>query len=118
MEDRERKRLRLDNLTDAMYENIDESKQQIIDVNLDIEASVAQIAMLQGEIDTLVAVNNRTAVQNVELRSLRKDIALYRALLASQRLNKKLIRNGVVTSRFTLFLVGSRVRQTDIDGSE
>lgn len=118
MEDRERKRLRLDNLTDAMHENIDESKQRLIDVNLDIDASVAQIAMLQGEIDTLVAIATRNATQNLELRSLRKDIALYRALLASQRLNKKLIRNDVVTSRFTLFLVGSRVRQTDIDGSE
>lgn len=118
MGDREQKRQRLDNLTVAMQDNIDEGVSQIEALDVAIAESLAAIAAVQAEIDTLVAVPNRNATQNVELRSLRKDIALWRALLASQRLNKKLVRNDMVISRFGLFLDGSRVRDADLSGSK
>ena len=118
MGDREQKRARLESLTVAMQKNIDDAATQIEDVSAAITVSVSTIDSIQADIDALVAISNRTAIQNLELRSLRKDIALWRALLASQRLTRSLIRNDVVISRFGLFLDGTRVRQTDMAGGE
>lgn len=112
------KRERLESLTAKMQANIDEGIQQIIDIDASIAASGTAITGIQADIATLEAVANRTAAQNVELRSLRKDLALWRALRDSQRLNKKLIRNDMTISRYGLFLDGSRVRESDINGGE
>jgi hypothetical protein len=112
------KRERFAGLTTAMQANVDDAAQQIADLDTAIAATQASIATVQGEIDTLVALASRSAAQNVELRSLRKDIDIYRALLESQRLNKKLVRNDMVTSRYGLFLDGARVRDSDLNGAE
>lgn len=112
------KRERLESLTAKMQANIDDGVQQIIDIDASIAAANTAITGIQADIATLEAVANRNAAQNVELRSLRKDLALWRALRDAQRLNKKLIRNDMTTSRFGLFIDGSRVRQSDIDGGE
>ena len=51
------------------------------------------------------------AMQNVELRALRRDIGL-------QRTCRKLARNAVVTARFALFLDGERARPSDLDDGD
>ena len=114
------KRDRLTGLITKMQANIDDATQQLADLDTAIAASSAAIDAVQAEIATLQAVANRTAAQNVELRTLQKDLALWRALRDSQRLCKKLVRNDVVTSRYGLFLDGSdrTVRQSDLNGSE
>lgn len=114
------KRERFVNLTGKMQTNIDDAAQQLIDIDAAIAASTTAITDIQTDITALDAIGNRNAAQNVELRSLRKDLALWRALRDSQRLNKKLIRNDVTTSRFGLLLHGgsSTVRDSDLNGSE
>lgn len=98
------KRERLDGLTAKLHANIDAAVDQLRDINIDIAAT-------QADIDALTAVANRTAVQNVELRALRRDIAL-------QRTCRTLVRNAVVTARFALFLDGGRARPSDLDGDD
>ena len=98
------KRERLGNLTAKLHANIDAAVDQLRDINIDIAAT-------QADIDALTAVANRTAIQNVELRALRRDIGL-------QRTCRTLARNAVVTARFALFLDGERARPSDLDDSE
>lgn len=113
---------RLDTLSAALRANIDEGITQVADLNTAIAANVAAVAATQAEIDviTAIAANARTEVQKAELRSLRKDIALQRALLDSQRLNKKLVRNDMAVSRFNLLFHGgpAQVRDADLNGSD
>lgn len=114
------KRERLENLTAAMQANIDDGPAQLAALGVDIAALTTDIATTQAEIDviTAIAANSRTAAQKVDLSNMRKSIALMRVLKSSLQLNKKLIRNDMVTSRYGLFLDGSRVRDTDVNGNE
>jgi hypothetical protein len=113
---------RLDKLSAALQANIDEGAVQVTDLDTAIAASVAAIAATQTEINviTAIAAGSRTEVQKAELRGLRKDIALQRALLDSQRLNKKLVRNDMAVSRFGLLFHGgpAQVRDADLNGSD
>jgi uncharacterized protein YhaN len=103
-----------------MQANIDEGAAQIAALDTAIAASNTAITTIQAEIATLTAIANRNATQNLELRSLRKDLDLWRALRDSQQLCKKLVRNDITTSRYGLFLDGSArtVRSADLDGGE
>jgi hypothetical protein len=58
---------------------------------------------IQTEIDTLVAVANRTAVQNVDLRSLRRDLKIVRFALRLGRV---------------VLLVAGQARDEDITGND
>jgi predicted dinucleotide-utilizing enzyme len=61
------------------------------------------IPAIQTEIDTLVAVANRTAVQNVDLRALRRDLKIVRFALRLGRV---------------VLLVAGQARDEDINGND
>jgi hypothetical protein len=90
MATREAKRAKLATLTTQVQTQIDDW------VGTDIPAIVA-------EIDTLVAVANRNATQNVDLRALRRDI--------------KIVRFAVRIGRIVLLIAGT-ARDTDVSGSD
>jgi hypothetical protein len=62
-----------------------------------------EIPAIQTEIDTLVAVANRTAVQNVDLRALRRDLKIVRFALRLGRV---------------VLLVAGQARDEDINGND
>lgn len=97
------KRSRLNSLTSRLWANVDEAPAQI-------ESLTEAIAAAQADIDALVAQGTRTAAQNVELRCLRREIELMRVC-------RRLLRDGVATSRFSLFVAG-RARPADVSGEE
>jgi hypothetical protein len=84
------KRAKLAALIQQVYAQIDEWR-------------VTDIPAIQTEIDTLVAVANRTAVQNVDLRSLRRDLKLARYALRLGRV---------------VLLVAGQARDEDITGND
>jgi hypothetical protein len=84
------KRAKLAALIQQVYAQIDEWR------TTDIPAIVA-------EIDTLVAVANRTAVQNVDLRALRRDLKIVRFALRLGRV---------------VLLVAGQARDEDINGTD
>jgi predicted dinucleotide-utilizing enzyme len=90
MATKEQKRAKLANLTAQVQAQIDEW------VGVDIPAMAA-------DIDTLVAVASRNATQNVDLRSLRRDV--------------KIVRFAVRVGRIVLLLAGT-ARETDVTGSD
>ena len=85
-----------------------------------IAATTADIATTQAAVDAIVAIPaaSRTNAQQLDLGYQRQLLALQRATKDTQRLSKKLVRDIVVTSWYGLFLVGSRVRPGDLNGSE
>jgi hypothetical protein len=84
------KRAKLAALIQQVYAQIDEWR-------------TTDIPAIQAEIDTLVAVANRTAVQNVDLRSLRRDLKLARYALRLGRV---------------VLLVAGQARDADITGND
>jgi hypothetical protein len=84
------KRQRLAALLQQVYAQIDEWR-------------ITDIPAIQTEIDTLVAVANRTAVQNVDLRSLRRDLKIVRFALRLGRV---------------VLLVAGQARDEDINGND
>jgi hypothetical protein len=102
------KRERLDNLTTKVYEIIDDANGTAAG---SVSAINADITAVQADIDALVAVANRNASQNVELRCLRR-------VIASLRNEKRLVRDNIVLARMILALDGSRIRPEDVNGSE
>ena len=84
------KRAKLAALVQQCYTQIDEWR-------------LTDIPAIQTEIDTLVAVANRTAVQNVDLRSLRRDLKLARYALRLGRV---------------VLLVAGQARDADITGND
>lgn len=102
------KRERLDNLTEKVYAIIDDAEG----VNQgSIDAINADITQVQLDIDALVAIPNRNASQNVELRLLRR-------VLSGLRNEKRLVRDTIVLARLLLALDGGRLRAKDLNGSE
>jgi hypothetical protein len=86
----EQKRAKLAALIQQVYAQIDEWR-------------LTEIPAIQAEIDTLAAVASRTAVQNVDLRSLRRDLRIVRFALRLGRV---------------VLLVAGQARDTDIDGTD
>jgi hypothetical protein len=84
------KRAKLAALIQQVYAQIDEWR-------------TTDIPAIQTEIDTLVAVANRTAVQNVDLRSLRRDLKIVRFALRLGRV---------------VLLVAGQARDEDINGND
>lgn len=84
----------------------------------DIALCDTEIAAIQVEIDELVAVANRTAVQNTALRSLRRDKTLTQRAKGAAQDARKAARFGVKTARFVLLLDGGHVRDSDVTGSD
>lgn len=74
----------------------------------------------QAAVDAIVAIPaaSRTNAQKLDLGYQRQMLALQRATKDTQQLSKKLVRDIVVTSRYGLFLDGSRVRPGDLNRSE
>jgi hypothetical protein len=87
---KEAKRAKLAALIQQVYAQIDEWR-------------TTDIPAIQTEIDTLVAVANRTAVQNVDLRSLRRDLKIVRFALRLGRV---------------VLLVAGQARDEDINGTD
>jgi hypothetical protein len=87
---RQSKRNRLAALIQQVYGQIDDWRQ-------------TEIPAIQAEIDALVAVTNRNAVQNVDLRSLRRDL--------------RIVRFALRLGRVVLLLAG-QARDADITGTD
>ena len=94
----EAKRARLASLTTAMRANIDDATARLT------------------ALDTAIPAASRTNAQKLDLGYQRQMLALQRATKDTQQLAKKLARDIVVTSRYGLFLDGSRVRPGDLEG--
>ncbi len=116
----EAKRARLAALTTSMRANIDDAAGRLAALDTAIAATTADIATTQAAVDAIVAIPaaSRTNAQRLDLGYQRQMLALQRATKDTQQLSKKLIRDIVVTSRYGLFLDGSRVRPGDLNGSE
>jgi hypothetical protein len=84
------KRAKLAALIQQVYAQIDEWR-------------TTDIPAIQTEIAALVAVANRTAVQNVDLRSLRRDLKIVRFALRLGRV---------------VLLVAGQARDEDINGTD
>jgi hypothetical protein len=84
------KRAKLAALIQQVYAQIDEWR-------------TTDIPAIQTEIDTLAAVANRTAVQNVDLRALRRDLKIVRFALRLGRV---------------VLLVAGQARDEDITGND
>lgn len=84
------KRERLAALIQQVYAQVDEWRQ-------------TEIPEIVAQIDALTAVTNRTAVQNVDLRALRRDLRLTRFCLRLARV---------------VLLVAGQARAADIDGTD
>ena len=114
------KRQRLDNLTSAMQANIDDAAGRLAALDTAIAATTADIATTKAAVDAIVAIPaaSRTNAQKLDLGYQRQLLALQRATKDTQQLAKKLVRDIVVVSRYGLFLDGSRVRTSDLNGSE
>lgn len=84
------KRDRLAALIQQVYAQIDEWRQ-------------TDIPAIQAEIDALVANTSRTAAQQVDLRSLRRDLKIVRFALRLGRV---------------VLLVAGQARAGDIDGTD
>ena len=114
------KRTRLDNLTTAMQANIDDAAARLTALDTAIAATTADITATQAAVDAIVAIPaaSRTNAQKLDLGYQRSLLSLQRATKDTQQLSKKLIRDIVVVSRYGLFLDGSRVRTSDLNGSE
>ena len=116
----EAKRVRLAALTTSMRANIDDAAARLTALDTAIAATTADIATTQAAVAAIVAIPaaSRTNAQKLDLGYQRQMLALQRATKDTQQLSKKLIRDIVVTSRYGLFLDGSRVRPGDLNGSE
>ena len=114
------KRARLDNLTTSMRANIDDAAARLTALDTAIAATTADITATQAAVDAIVAIPaaSRTNAQKLDLGYQRSLLSLQKATKDTQRLSKKLIRDIVVVSRYGLFLDGSRVRSSDLNGSE
>jgi hypothetical protein len=84
------KRTKLAALIQQVYGQIDEWR-------------LTEIPDLTAQIDALVAVANRTAVQNVDLRALRRDLKIVRFALRLGRV---------------VLLVAGQARDEDINGND
>lgn len=104
------KRERLDTLTSYAWQLIDDAHAADT-VSHSLAAIDVDITSAQNEISALVAVSNRSAAQNVELRCLRR-------ILSGLRGERKLVRDSVALSRLILALDGSRLRDSDVGGSD
>jgi hypothetical protein len=114
------KRERLDSLTAKIRGNIDDAAARLTALDTAIAATTADITATQAAVDAIVAIPaaSRTNAQKLDLGYQRQMLALQRATKDTQQLAKKLVRDIVVTSRYGLFLDGSRVRPGDLNGSE
>jgi hypothetical protein len=114
------KRERLDTLTASMQTNIDDTPARLVALDTAIAATTADIATTQAAVDTITAIPsaNRTAAQRLDLGYQRQVLALQRATKDTQQLSKKLVRDIVVVSRYGLALDGSRLRDSDLTGTE
>lgn len=84
------KRTRLQALTSDLWTLVDQLRTELADVNT--------------QVDALVAKTTRTAADNVDLRSLRRDRLVFRTLIR--------------VVRFALLLDGSRARPDDVSGTD
>ena len=89
MATREQKRAKLATLIQQCYTQID-------------EWIGTEIPAIQGEIDTLQAVTNKSAAQNVDLRALRRDL--------------RIVRFAVRIGRIVLLVAGQE-RERDVTSS-
>ena len=114
------KRERQDQLSAAMQANIDGAAARLTALNTAIAATTADITATQAAVDAIVAIPaaSRTNAQKLDLGYQRSLLSLQRATKDTQQLSKKLVRDIVVTSKYGLFLDGSRVRTSDLNGSE
>lgn len=86
-----------------------QKRQRLDALTADLQGLVDQVVGTElpdvaAQIDALVAVSNRSAAQNVDLRSLRRD--------------RLLMRMAVKAVRLALLLDGSRARDADITGTD
>lgn len=84
------KRAKLTALIQQVYAQIDEWR-------------LTDIPAIQAEINTLTAVANRNATQNVDLRALRRDLKIVRFALRLGRV---------------VLLVAGQARAEDVDGND
>ena len=114
------KRERLDTLTTAMQANIADAAARLAALDTAIAATTADITATQAAVDAITAIPaaSRTNAQKLDLGYQRSLLSLQKATKDCQQLSRKLVRDIVVTSRYGLFLDGSRVRPGDLNGSE
>ena len=113
------KRAKLNTLTGEVQEQVDEwVVTSIPALTADIALCDTEIAAIQVEIDALVAVVNRTAQQNIDLRALRRDKTITQRAKNSAQEARKAARFSVKLARMVLLLDGSRARTSDVTGSD
>lgn len=113
------KRQRLDIITGEIQSHVDGLISTSIPALVsDIDACDTELTAINAEIAALVAVANRNATQNADLRALRRDKTITQRQKKQLQESLKQARFSVRIARYALLLDGSRARESDISGSD
>jgi 5-bromo-4-chloroindolyl phosphate hydrolysis protein len=114
----QQKRNQQDRLATEIYADVDALVADLAAFDTDLAAIDVDLADVNSQIATLVAVANRSATQNLDLRSLRRDKNLLQISKQTIQQVRRMRRQLVRVEKFALLLDGTRARDADVTGSE
>jgi hypothetical protein len=112
----QQKRTQQDRLAELIYADIDALAADLQAFDVDLAAIDVDLADVQTQIDALVLVANRSAAQNIDLRSLRRDKNLLQTSKQTIQQVRRMRRQLVRCEKFALLLDGTRARDVDLGG--